>query len=146
MRDGHAKTFTTALGALTLTRAYYHCAACNQGGCPRDQALGLDGGSLSPAVTRMVGTAAALVSFAESSELLAALAGLAVEAKQVERTAEALGQAIALDERQQVVPAPAAELAPTMYLGLDGTGVPMRHTEVAGRRASRRTVLRRRAR
>ena len=129
----HAKTFTTALGALTLTRAYYHCAACNQGGCPRDQALGLDGGSLSPAVTRMVGTAAALVSFAESSELLAALAGLAVEAKQVERTAEALGQAIALDERQQVVPAPAAELAPTLYLGLDGTGVPMRPTEVAGR-------------
>ena len=129
----HAKTFTTALGALTLTRAYYHCAACNQGGCPRDQALGLDGGSLSPAVTRMVGTAAALVSFAESSALLGDLAGLAVEAKQVERTAEALGQAIALDERQQVVPAPAAELAPTLYLGLDGTGVPMRPTEVAGR-------------
>ncbi len=66
----HAKTFTTALGPLTLTRAYYHCAACHAGGCPRDQALGLDGGSLSPAVTRMVGTAAALVSFAEGRELL----------------------------------------------------------------------------
>jgi hypothetical protein len=95
--------------------------------------LGLDGASLSPAVTRMVGTVAALVSFAESSELLGALAGLIVEAKQVERTAEALGRAMAADEQRTVVPAPAAEIAPTLYLGLDGTGVPMRQEEVAGR-------------
>jgi len=129
----HAKTFTTALGDLTLTRAYYHCAACDHGGCPRDRALGVDGGSLSPAVTRMVGTAAALVSFAEGSALLGDLAGVAVEAKQVERTAEALGRAIAADEQREVVPAAAAEIAPTLYLGLDGTGVPMRKAEVAGR-------------
>jgi hypothetical protein len=95
--------------------------------------LGLDGVALSPAVTRMVGTAAALVSFAESSELLGALAGLPVPTKQVERTAEALGRAMAEDERQQVVAAPAAEIAPTLYLGMDGTGVPMRKAELAGR-------------
>ncbi len=130
----HAKTFTTALGPLTLTRAYYHCAPCAQGFCPRDQALGLAATTLSPAVTRMVGTAAALVSFAESSELLGVLAGLAVEAKQVERTAEALGRAIAADEQQHVEPAgAAADLAPTLYLGLDGTGVPMRPAELEGR-------------
>ena len=128
-----AKTFTTALGPLPLTRAYYHCAPCARGFCPRDRALGLEGGSLSPAVTRMVGTAAALVSFAEGSELLGALAGLPVNAKQVERTAEALGREIAADERQQVVPAAAAEIPPTLYLGLDGTGVPMRKEELAGR-------------
>jgi len=129
----HAKTFTTALGELTLTRAYYHCAACTQGCCPRDDALHLEGGSLSPAVTRMVGTAAALGSFAEGSALLGALAGVAVDAKQVERTAEALGHEIAADEQWEVVPAAAAEIAPTLDLGLDGTGVPMRQTEVAGR-------------
>jgi hypothetical protein len=129
----HAKTFTTALGPLTLRRAYYHCAACAQGFCPRDRALGLADTALSPAVTRMVGTAAALGSFAEGSELLGTLAGLPVEAKQVERTAEALGREIAADEQQQVVPAAAAELTPTLYLGLDGTGVPMRKAEVAGR-------------
>ena len=80
----------------------------------------------------MGGTAAALVSFAESSELLGTLAGLPVPAKQVERTAEALGQAIAADDQQHVEPAPAAELAPTLYLGMDGTGVPMRKAELAG--------------
>jgi hypothetical protein len=128
-----AKTFTTALGPLPLTRAYYHCAPCDRGFCPRDRALGLDGASLSPAVTRMVGTAAALGSFAEGSELLGALAGLAVNAKQVERTAEALGREIAADEEQHVVPAAAAEIPPTLYLGLDGTGVPVRKAELAGR-------------
>ena len=127
------KTILTALGAMPLERAYYHCDACRHGFCPRDRVLGVEGASLSPAVTRMVGTAAALVSFAESSELLAALAGLAVEAKQVERTAEALGREVAADERQRVVPAGVAEIAPTLYLGMDGTGVPMRKAEVQDR-------------
>lgn len=129
----HTKTFTTALGPLPLSRAYYHCAPCDAGFCPRDRALGLADASLSPAVTRMVGTAAALTSFAESSELLGALAGLAVDAKQVERTAEALGREIAADERQHVVPVADTEIAPTLYLGLDGTGVPMRKADLAGR-------------
>ena len=125
------KTFTTALGELTLSRAYYHCEACAGGFCPRDRALGLHDTSLSPATTRMVGKAAAMVSFAESSELMDELAGLAVDAKQVERTAEALGRAIAADERAVVEPATPS--APTLYLGMDGTGVPMRRAELEGR-------------
>ena len=101
--------------------------------CPRDQALGLHGTSLSPAVTRRVGWTAAEVSFAKASQLLAALAGVEVETRQVERCAEALGREVADDERsvpEQTPPAPAS----TVYLGLDGTGVPVRPTEVEGRR------------
>ena len=127
------KTFETVLGALTLGRAYYHCEACEGGFCPRDQALGLGDTSLSPGVTRMVGQAAAMVSFAESGELLRDLAGVEVDAKQVERTAEALGREIAEDERREVEPAELTAGAPTMYLGVDGTGVPMRPSELAGR-------------
>lgn len=125
------KTFQSALGELTLQRAYYHCEVCQAGFCPRDRALGLAGSSLSPAVTRMVGTVAAMVSFAESSELLDELAGVPVDPKQLERTAEGLGRQIARDERSIVEPEPPA--APTMYLGMDGTGVPMRPQETQGR-------------
>jgi len=125
------KTFQSALGELTLQRAYYHCEACQAGFCPRDRALGLAGSSLSPAVTRMVGTAAAMVSFAESSELLEELAGVPVDPKQLERTAEGLGRQIAQDERSVVEPEEPA--ASTMYLGMDGTGVPMRPQETQGR-------------
>jgi len=109
------KTITSVLGELTLERAYYHCAACARGFCPRDRALGLAATALSPAVTRMVGLTAALVSFAESHELMRELAGVAVTSKHVERRAEALGREISADERTVVEPARSA--APTMYLG-----------------------------
>ena len=129
------KTFTTALGDMALGRAYYHCEQCEAGFCPRDYALGLAGTSLSPAVVRMNGQAAAMVSFEETHELLRELAGVEVSTKQVERSAEALGHQIAEDERRVVEPASVDEqVMPTMYLGMDGTGVPMRAAELVDRK------------
>ena len=72
--DRRAKTVTSVLGALTLERAYFHCAPCATGFCPRDAALGVAGGSLSPGVLRMVGLVGATVSFEEGHELLRDLA------------------------------------------------------------------------
>ena len=138
------KTFTSVLGSLTLERAYYHCDTCRAGVCPRDRALGLHATSLSPGVLRMVGLAASDFSFAAASDLLWELAAVRVETKQVERAAEALGREVAADERDvaETVPSP----APTSYLGLDGTGVPVRPAEVEGRRGKQPTVRPRPAR
>jgi Uncharacterised protein family (UPF0236) len=127
----HEKTFESVLGPLHLQRAYYDCDRCHRGFCPRDRALQLEWFSLTPGVLRMTASAAALVSFEESSGLLHELAGVEVSAKQVERAAEALGAEIAVDEQQQAERM--GEVAPTMYLGMDGTGVPMRSQEVADR-------------
>ena len=130
----HSKTFESVLGPLTLDRASYHCAACGKGFCPRDQALGLQGGSLSPGVLRMVGQVGAMVSFEEGHELLRELAGVDVSTKHVERAAEALGRAIAEDEKNVLEPPPVDEpVAPTLYLGMDGTGVPVRKEELVDR-------------
>ena len=57
------KTFTTALGPLTLERAWYHCERCHNGFSPRDRALGMEDTFLSPATLRMIGIAAARTSF-----------------------------------------------------------------------------------
>ena len=127
----HGKTFESVMGPLRLERAYYHCTACHSGFCPRDRQLRLEMFSLTPGVLRMTGSAAALVSFDESSALLRELAGVEVSTSQVERAAEALGAIIADNERNCVERM--GEVAPTMYLGMDGTGVPMRKSEVAGR-------------
>jgi hypothetical protein len=82
----------------------------------------------------MVGLVGAMVSFEEGHELLHDLAGVDVPTKHVERAAEALGREIGEDERRVVEPPAADEaVAPTLYLGMDGTGVPMRPSEVAGR-------------
>jgi hypothetical protein len=77
------KTFQSVLGPLKLKRAYFHCAACGQGFCPRDRQLGLENTSLSPAVTRMVAADGAMVSFQEGSQLLGELAGVGVDARKV---------------------------------------------------------------
>jgi hypothetical protein len=100
---------------MVLERAYYHCEECQAGFCPRDYALGLAGTSLSPAVARMNGQAAAMVSFEETHELLRDLAGVEVSTKQVERSAEALGRDIGEDEKRVVEPPTIGEpVAPTM--------------------------------
>lgn len=126
----HQKTFESVLGPLRLERAYYHCEKCQCGFCPRDRHLHLELFSLTPGVLRMTGSTAALVSFQESSALLHELAGVEVSVSQVERAAESLGAEIAADERACVERM--GEVAATMYLGMDGTGVPMRQSEVAG--------------
>ena len=131
--DRRSKTIETVLGPLRLERAYYHCAACGQGSCPRDVSLGIGHGSLSPGVLRMVASVGARVSFEESSLLLDQLAAVTVDPKQVERQAEALGREVAADEKQDITPMEQTPLPPTLYLGMDGTGIPIRAPELAGR-------------
>ena len=130
----HGKNFESVLGLLRLERAYYHCELCEAGFCPRDRVLGLEGGSLSPGVLRMAGLVGAMVSFEEGHELLHELAGVNVPTKHVERAAEALGREVAADEKLVVEPpGPNEPLAPTLYLGMDGTGVPVRKKELVDR-------------
>ena len=118
------------LGPLFLERAYDHCSPCQSGFCPRDRHR-LEMFSLTPGVWRMTASTAALGNFVESSSLLRELAGVEVGASQVERAAEALGAEIAADEHKGGEPA--GDTAPTRYLGMDGTGVPMRNSKVADR-------------
>ena len=80
----------------------------------------------------MVGMVGASVSFEEGAGLLRDLAGIRVPTRQVERYAERLGEEAARFERE-VSEAPPGPLAQTMYLGQDGTGVPMRKEELADR-------------
>ena len=127
-----SRRIVSVLGPLELVRAYYHCAACGEGFFPRDEALGIAHAHLSPGVQRMVGAVGAAVSFEEGAQLLHELAGISVPARQVERYAEALGEEAACYERE-AVQAPSTAPAHTMYLGQDGTGVPMRKEALQGR-------------
>jgi hypothetical protein len=75
-----------------------------------------------------------MVSFEEGHALLHELAGVAVATTHVERAAEDVGREIAKDEQRVVEPPVISEpLAPTLYLGMDGTGVPVRHAELVDR-------------
>ncbi len=138
------KAFDTALGPIRLCRAWYHCDQCGHGLAPRDDELGLTGGSLSPGLSAMVDRVAAEGPFAPASELLAHLAGVSVGAKRIERAAEANGQVLAhvlaaevtaLAEGDATVVASTGEAPEKLYVALDGTGVPTVAAEVQGRAA-----------
>jgi hypothetical protein len=142
-RGRHEKTFESVLRPFDLERAYYYFEQCQSGFCPRDGALGLGLSSLTPGVLRMTASTASLVSFEESSGLPHELAGVEVSAKQVERAAESLGAEIAEAENKQVDKT--GTVAPTMYLGMDGTGAPMRTQQVIGPPANKPMAPRKRA-
>jgi hypothetical protein len=137
------KTVTTVLGPVRITRAWYHCAACQHGFAPRDRQLGLPaGGALSPGLAEMTALAGAEVSFARAAGLLAALAGITLSPRTVERSAEAAGaaaraaaraEAAAITARQVVPLPPPAPVPDMLYVEVDGTGVPMRPSETQGR-------------
>jgi hypothetical protein len=82
----------TALGELTVARAYYHCRHCRSGHCPRDAALGLAPGDLTRGAAAVITPAGALGSFAEAAQrVLPRLAGVRVSEATVERTTERVG-------------------------------------------------------
>jgi hypothetical protein len=135
------KVIDTVLGPVTLTRAWYHCAACKHGFAPRDAELGVAGTSLSPGLAAMNDIAAAAGPFAKAAGLLEDLAGVRLTVKRVERAAEASGaaQSAAVRERsaliagRKLVPLPPQPCPDMLYGAIDGTGVTMTAKETAGR-------------
>jgi hypothetical protein len=135
------KVTDTSLGAVTLTRAWYHCAACGHGFAPRDAELGVAGASMSPGLRAMNDQAAAAGPFAGAARLLENLAGVRLTVKRVERAAEASGSALAAAVRdraalitaRRLVPLPPSPLPDKLYAAIDGTGVPVTAKETAGR-------------
>ncbi len=135
------KVIDTVLGPVTLTRAWYHCAACGHGFAPRDAGLGVAGASMSPGLRAMNDQAAAAGPFAKAARLLEGLAGVRLTVKRVERAAEASGAALAAAVRdraalitaRRLVPLPQSPLPDKLYAAIDGTGVPVTAKETAGR-------------
>jgi hypothetical protein len=135
------KSFDTALGLVTVARAWYHCAECGHGLAPRDAELGVAGASMSPGLAAMNDIASAAVPFARAAGLLEDLAGVRLTAKRAERAAEASGTAVAAAGRdrarliaaRKLVPLPPSPLPDKLYAAIDGTGVPMTAKETAGR-------------
>jgi hypothetical protein len=129
------------LGPVTLTRAWYHCAACGHGLAPRDAELGVADVSMSPGLAAMTDLAAADGPFAKASRMLETMAGVHLTAKRVERAAEASGAAKAEADRdrsaliagRKLVPMPPSPLPDKLYAAIDGTGVPVTAKETAGR-------------
>lgn len=117
-------------GPLTLRRRYYHDPAKGRGRCPLDKALGLVG-EFTPALARLGTRAAAQSPFECASADLAEYAGVKVPGRQLQRLVEELAPQMRQDLQRRAVPAQ-VPVVPVLYIEVDGTGVPMRPTELEG--------------
>lgn len=136
--DYRTKSVVTVLSPIQLRRGYYHCAPCQEGVIPRDAELDIVGTSFSPGVRRLMGRVGGKEPFDEGRADLEALAGITVQTKQVERTAEAIGAQIEHVSRCERKAALAGKIVlihpvPKMYVVIDGTGVPMVPRETLNR-------------
>lgn len=136
------KSLHTLLGPVQFKRSLFQCPDCKATRYPGDEVLGICGTSRSPGLQRQVARLGAKESFEEVSKDLAALAGITLCRKESERISEGIGaemEAWLEKERnalrlQKVPPPEAPNSIDTIYIELDGTGVPMVPDEVAGRK------------
>jgi hypothetical protein len=112
---------------------------CRAGVIPKDVELDVVGTCFSPGVRRMMGRVGAKEAFDEGRRDLKELAGIVVKTKSVERISEAIGQqaeGVFQAERHAALSGKLAgvEAAPTLYIAIDGTGVPVVARETEGRK------------
>ena len=139
------KQLVTVLSPVTVNRAYYHCGACGQGQIPKDEALDIAGTSFSPGVRRMMGRVGGKEAFEEGRRDLEELAGVVVKTKAVERVSEEIGRQVEAAQQKERQAALSGKLeslqaAPaTLYIAIDGTGVPAVPRETQGRQGKDET-------
>lgn len=140
-RGVHGKNVLTLLGWVRFARSRSACPRCAATRFPGDEALGIMDTSRSPGVQRIEARFGAKQTFKEVAEDLRVAAGIEVSAKDAERVAEDMGEAVeqwAQRERREQRRADTAESEgpplETLYVEFDGTGIPMIAAELAGRK------------
>ena len=140
-RELRTKPVLTAVGTVTVSRPYYLCPRCHTGQFPIDVELDIENTEFSPGVRRMQALVGQDAPFDHGREQIQLLAGLEVTTKAVERTAEAIGDDIAHDQRQEMqravqldLPIVVGQPVPILYVQMDGTGVPVVKKETEGRK------------
>lgn len=137
-----SKEVLTILGTIVFTRSLFQCPACGATRFPGDEALDIVDTSRSPGVRRQVARLGGKEPFREVAKDLKELAAIPLSRKDAERIAEAIGEDMERwdkaerDRLRFTEPPPpeAPKTIDTLYIEIDGTGVPMTKAEVAGRK------------
>jgi hypothetical protein len=139
-RELRSKPVLTALGRAEVSRPYYLCSHCHTGQFPADVELDIEDTEFSPGVRRMLATVGQEAAFDQGRQQMKLLADLEVTTKAVERTAEAMGEDIAVRQQAAIqramqldLPIIVGEPISVLYVQVDGTGVPVVKKETLGR-------------
>jgi len=137
--DYREKKLLTVLGEATVKRAYYHDKERHCGFCPKDESLDIVATHYSPGVRRLMSKVGAMRPFDLGHQDLYELANIRVNAKEVERVSEMVGDQVETFHCGQAEAALSAKVIPIkaiprLYISMDGTGVPVVKRETTDRR------------
>jgi len=139
-RELRSKPVLTVAGPAETSRPYYLCPDCHNGQFPADVELDIVNTEFSPGVRRMLALVGREVPFDHGRQQIKLLADLEVTTKNVERTAEAIGQDIAVGEKTEIQRAKQLDLPivlgkpiPILCVQIDATGIPVVKKETVGR-------------
>ena len=119
-------------GRFKVSRDYYYHAGKQEGHYPADAALGLEVG-YTPALAKLLCLEGAdQATYLQAERHLEETGGITVSARQIQRVVQRVGSAAQAWQERPAQPATCD--APILYVSGDGTGVPMRKEELAGRR------------
>ncbi len=119
-------------GSFPIERDYYFDPEKGRGHFPADAALGLEGGYTSALARLICLESADATGFEKAQEHLRETGGIDVGARQLQRLVQRIGPAAQAWQERPTPPEPCD--APILYVSGDGTGLPMRQEELAGRK------------
>jgi len=141
------KNIVSLMGTGAYERGYYECPGGHGHFIPCDDIIGVHGTAYTPGVRFAVSKLAVAGSFEWTSAALADIAEIYVSPKECQRISESAGDAIERKNKERIDAAMIPESPRsnafervavvkndnTLYVELDGTGVPMTRREVTGR-------------
>lgn len=125
------RTLHTLFGDIPIRRNWYKHPEAEDGRFPLDEALRLVDG-YTPALASLIARSAAREPFVQASEDFKAYTGLDVDPRQFQRLGLRVGQMAERFLREDH--GRGTERPPRAYVMIDGTGAPLRHAELEGRK------------
>ena len=133
-RKGRSKLEVQCLfGSFQLNRDYYYHPGKQEGQYPADAGLGLEIG-YTPALARLISLEGAdETAYFKAQTHLLEVGGMEVDVRQIQRVVQRIGpDAQTWPLKRDIKPIP--DPIPILYVSADGTGVPMRQSELIGRK------------
>jgi hypothetical protein len=126
-------------GTFPLRRLYYYHPGKKCGHYPADAGLEMEVG-YTPALARLIGLEGADGIYEKAQVHLREAGGIEVEARQIHRVVERIGPDAHTWQQKRLITPPAhsamakPQPTPVMYVSADGTGIPMRRSDLIGRK------------
>lgn len=126
----------TLIGSIEIRRKYYYDPEKQSSKIPFDEQLGITESPYSVGISKVVSRIGAYMPFGSSEQQLKELTGIFIDDKTIERITKEVGKEVwdYNHGANKLLPDKSEIHRQTMYLCMDGTGIPMNKESLSGRK------------